>query len=279
MGTDLKFVAIADVQYADAETKWGRDFRGTKSKLEDALALVNHRLSVGERFDFSIQLGDLIDRDLESFDTILPVWQGFPGPRYSLIGNHDYGIQDTQALAQILQMPSPYYQFTMKGWRVIVLDTNEISTYAWPDGHPMVAHAYKVMAALRERGKPNGSPWNGGVTQTQLDWLRDVLVDAKAANQRALVFGHHPVFDDHTHNSLTDDEIEKVLIEAGNVAAYICGHSHKGRIGTFDGVHLINLKGMVEGEAPQTAWSIFTVSDSAIRIEGFGEEEDLELAL
>jgi hypothetical protein len=66
---ELIFGVIADPQYADAEPKWGRFYRNSLVKLEDAVAELN-KLPL----DFTVTLGDLIDRDLASFAPVMPIY-------------------------------------------------------------------------------------------------------------------------------------------------------------------------------------------------------------
>ena len=52
---------------------------------------------------------------------------------------------------------------------------------------------------------------------------------------------------------------------------WINGHNHKGNYGLFEGIHFVNVKGMVEGEY-DVACSIFELFENEIRIKGYGNE-------
>lgn len=56
------------------------------------------------------------------------------------------------------------------------------------------------------------------------------------------------------------------------------GHNHAGNYVFQNGIHFVNLKGMVETEK-ENAFSVITFSDEKIEIEGFGREENRNLLL
>jgi hypothetical protein len=74
------------------------------------------------------------------------------------------------------------------------------------------------------------APWNGGVGQVQLAWLRGQLNDARRAQQRVLVFAHcpfHPaVVRDRTACLLWNYlQLLQVLQQSGIVVATFSGAS------------------------------------------------------
>jgi hypothetical protein len=56
------------------------------------------------------------------------------------------------------------------------------------------------------------------------------------------------------------------------------GHNHRGNYAFQNGIHFVNLKGMVETET-ENAFSIISFSDKQIEIKGFGREESRNLLL
>ena len=56
------------------------------------------------------------------------------------------------------------------------------------------------------------------------------------------------------------------------------GHNHAGNYTTQNGIHFVNLKGMVETET-ENAFSIISFTDKQIEIKGFGREENRILKL
>ena len=63
------------------------------------------------------------------------------------------------------------------------------------------------------------------------------------------------------------------LAKSSCVKIYLNGHNHAGNYATQNGIHFVNLKGMVETEN-ENAFSIISFSDKQIEIEGFGREEN-----
>ena len=124
----FSFGIMADIQYADKETKGKRFYRESDKNLKLAVQTLN-----GKKLDFIVQLGDIIDGNDSIAQTridlelILNVFNQFNFPRYHVVGNHcltageDY-LNEKLALKQF------YYDYvfpTAKGWRYIVLDGND----------------------------------------------------------------------------------------------------------------------------------------------------------
>jgi len=186
---------VADVQYCDCAPRRTRYYRSSLAKLADAAALFNER-----DLDFTIQVGDLIDRDAESFDRVLPVYGRVDGARHHVLGNHDFPLP-AEEVVELLRMPGGYYDFTRGGWRFVVLDTNDISLYANEIGSADHRRAQRLLDELRAAGAPNAKAFNGAVVAQQLTWLRGVLSDASVAGQPVLVFGHMPIHGHSAHNA------------------------------------------------------------------------------
>ena len=113
---------IADAQYADADNSPTRYYRASIAKLRAAGDEINAR-----RPRFTIHLGDIVDRYEESFATILPVYDRIRGPRFHVLGNHDYPMS-AERVYDVLGMKTPYYHLRRNGWRFVVLDTNDLAS-------------------------------------------------------------------------------------------------------------------------------------------------------
>lgn len=259
---------ITDVQYADAEP-WGeRHYRASVPKLKAAAADLS-----GRKLPFSVHLGDVIDRDFTSYGKILPVFGDLGHPVRHLLGNHDFVDNDpaNDKLPGLLGMPANYYAFDAQGFRFIMLDTNDLSTYA----HPLESEAHKrAVAALEELKKqdvPNAKPWNGGLSAKQLDWLDRELLRCDEKKTPAIVCGHHPLAPVEMHTAWNHNEILAVLTRHPSTKAYLSGHNHAGADEFRDGLPCITFKSLLH-EPDVTAYSILTFSADAIEVEGFGRE-------
>ncbi|KKI92538.1 hypothetical protein WQ54_09030 [Bacillus sp. SA1-12] len=268
----FEFGLVADAQYCDCDAPGTRFYRNSVDKLASAAQTFNqHDLA------FTVQLGDIIDRELSSFSTILPIYNQIEGPKYHVLGNHDFPVTTNQVV-DILGMSNQYYDFSHKGWRFVVLDTNDLSFYANPEGSVKYQEAQTMYTSLKESGAANAQTWNGGLSQDQMIWLDEVLNDAKKKNQKVIVFSHMPVYPENMHNVWNDEAIIEKFEAAGNVAAYFNGHNHAGNYAKKNGVYYVNFQGMVE--TPNTnAYSIIKVFKDRLEIDGFEREPDRVLTI
>jgi predicted phosphodiesterase len=273
----LRFGIVADPQYACIEPHPGmsRHYANSLGKLADAIEVFN-----GEDLSFVMTLGDIIDREFASFDDILPVYGRLKHESLFLLGNHDFSV-DAQHLPQVaarIGLPSPYYSFVRHGWRIIVLNGNEVSTFAPPEGHPHRALAAKRLAELDAEGAVNAQAWNAALSDGQFAWFGDEIGAAGAAGERVIVMNHYPVYPPNQHDAWDRDRIIALLTAHDHVAAYFSGHNHAGNYGEIDGRHFVNFKGMVDTESENT-FAIVDVWPDRIEIRGFGREESRTLKL
>ena len=244
--TPLRFAAISDVQYADQETKGKRAYRQSLAKLEAAAARLR-----GEKLAFTIHLGDLVDGGAENAARILPVFRQLPRPQYNLLGNHDF-FGPRAAVLRTFGMKQSYYAFRHGGWQFVVLDGMYVSVKGgWQADSPQYREGSKILAALKERRAPNAQDWNGAAGAEQRQWLERTLQDAGRRGERAVVFCHFPVLPAATtpaHLLWDHEEVLAVLDRQPAVAAYMCGHDHRGGYAVRNGVEHITLRGIVEND-------------------------------
>ncbi len=263
----FEFGLISDVQYCDCDPSGVRYYRNSISKLQEATATLNQH-----NLEFTVQTGDLIDRNVESFNTILPYFNKIEGKKYHLLGNHDFAVP-TDEVVDILGMKNQYYDFAEKGWRFVVLDTNDISMYANEPGSPKYQQAEKMYNQLKASGAKNAQPWNGGVGTEQMTWLHNVLKKSAKNHEKVVIIGHHPVYPANEHNAWNDSEIMQELESAGNVVAYFNGHNHAGNYGEKNGIKYVNFEGMLD--TPDTnAYAIVKAFKDRLEIDGFGRVAD-----
>ncbi len=268
---EVQFGVIADPQYTDAKPKGTRFYQKSIEKLTNATKeLDKHSL------DFTVTLGDVIDRDLKSFDAILPIYKQAKSPQTFVLGNHDFAVadEDKAKVLPTLGLEKSYYSQSIGDWHFIYLDGNDVSTYRYPKGDALTKSAQKTLDALK---KPQAHSWNGGIGEAQMQWLAKQLDQAKKSNKRVIVFNHFPVFPlNNGHNLWNDRALVELLTSYENVAAYMNGHNHKGNYAVHKGCHFINCKGMVEGKTA-TPFAIVKCYADRIEIDGFGTEPDRKL--
>ncbi len=263
----FEFGIVPDAQYCDCEINGTRYYTNSLDKLMEAAETFNR-----EEVDFTVQTGDLIDRHLSSFSEILPIYNTIEGPKYHVLGNHDFPVT-TDEVVDILGMPNQYYDFKYKNWRFVVLDTNDLSLYANPVGSDKYKEAQEMYNSLKAKNEVNAQTWNGGVSEDQLTWLRGVLEKAAQRQEKVVVLSHMPVYPENNHNVWNDEAVIAELEAAGNVVAYFNGHNHAGNYGVKNGIHYVNLKGMVETD-DTNSYSIVRVYKDRLEVDGYGRETD-----
>jgi len=271
----VRFGVVADPQYAPVPPRGTRYYANTLWKLSEAVDAFNEA-----ELDFVVTLGDIIDRHVESFQHILPIYQRLEHPNWYVLGNHDYDVAGDYILTvpAFLGMPERYYDRTVNGVRFLVLDGNDLSTFANPRGTPRHDESMAMYEALSAEEAVNAHRWNGGVSREQIDWLRGRLESAAEADEPVVVMGHFPLWPEDMHNLWNFEEVVALLGEYDNVIAYLNGHNHAGHYGTVDGIHYVTLEGMVETPA-ETAYAVVEIYEDRLVIDGEGRATDRELAI
>lgn len=264
------FGAIADCQYCDGNSRGDRIYALSKQKLSDCVTEFNTM-----QLDFVTHLGDFIERDFKNFDVLNPIFDQLTMPKYHVLGNHDFSVADhlKKDVPAKLGMPAKYYDYEVKGWRYVVLDGNDVSFHAYPEG----SAAAQAAADYYDSQQIKSPKWNGAIGAPQLAWLKTVLEQAQENQQAVILFCHFPVYPQNVHNLWNADEVMALLESYPCVKAYINGHNHRGNYGKKGGIHYVTLKGMVETET--NSYAVIKVSDDTIDIVGYGREKSRSLPI
>ncbi|WP_440873678.1 metallophosphoesterase [Thalassotalea sp. PLHSN55] len=271
---DVSIGIIADCQYHPGEHRRERHFNLSAGKLEQAVATLNE-----QSIDWSIHLGDFIDKDFESYQTLLPIWHQLDQQGYHVLGNHDFSVEESLKLTvpDTLSMPARYHDFSQNNWRFIVIDGNDLSLYAYPkasEQHLASAQAFEdFQSTLATKKKLH--TYNGALGKKQLAWLKTVLADAEKNNQQVVLFSHFPVYPANAHNLWNDSEIVTLLEQYPNVFAWFNGHNHGGNYGFKNGIHYVTFKAMVN--TTKNAFSVANFYPDKIEILGFGRQQNMVL--
>ena len=266
----FSFGAIADCQYCSGPNRGSRHYSSSVGKLKECVTELNkHDLK------FTIHLGDFIDRDYISFDTVFPIYQSLKMLAYHALGNHDFDVADEykDKVPERMGMKSKYYEFSVEDWRFVVLDGNDVSFHAYPKG----SSEYKNAEVYYRENKIRSPKWNGAVGEKQISWLRKILINAEKKREKVSLFCHFPVYPVDPHNLWNAEEIISLIEEYSCVKAYINGHNHKGNYSQKNGIHYLTLKGMVETES--NAYSIIHVHQDELKVMGYGRETDRTLLI
>ncbi|MFZ0280420.1 MAG: metallophosphoesterase, partial [Bacteroidales bacterium] len=268
----FSFGLIADAQYCDHVSAGTRYYRSSLSKLKEAVGTFKEN-SVA----FIINLGDLIDRDIESYDPVLAILNSSGIKTYHCTGNHDYAVKPE--LRDQIPVLKPggngYYSFNTGKFRMIVLNGNEISTYA-SNNKELTDRAEAYIKKLGEEGAENAIDWNGGIGRDQLLWLETELKDADIKGEKAIIFCHFPIAPDNIHNLLNYKDLLPVVEKNRSAVAWFNGHNHSGNYTELSGKHFITMKGMVETESINS-FALVDVYIDRLVINGYGNEIDRTL--
>lgn len=270
----ITFGLIADVQYGNIPPNSTRFYANSLAKLKSCVERLN-----AHPVDFTVNLGDHIDRDPHDLEAILEQLSQLKAPLYNTTGNHDYKeVTDNSVLFQKLGMPAEYYSFTKNGWRFLMLNTNEIATYSQPQDTGKDAELKQMKARIDSDKRNNGQSWNGGISSKQRNWLADQLKTAQTKKENVLVFSHHPLYPFKEFTALNDKEILEILSRFPCVRAVISGHHHTGAYGEYKGIPCVTVEGMVETEEVST-YALVEITESEINITGSGKAKSHKIQL
>ncbi len=269
----FSFGIIADVQYCECDPEGTRYYNLSGKKLKEALSVFRN-----DSVSFVINLGDLIDRDYQSFIPVLDILGSSGLKVYHVRGNHDFSVDEEMKKKLPLDNPGGkgYYSFMHRGFRFIVLDGNEVSTYAAKSRKSRVKSA-DYLSGLKKSGAVNAMEWNGGISKRQLGWLKTQLDKSSAAGQEVFLFCHFPIWPEDIHNLLNYKEVNTLLGGYTNIIACFSGHNHAGNYGNINQIHFITMKGMVE-TAKDNSFAVVDVFSNRIWIKGSGREKSMILA-
>jgi 3',5'-cyclic AMP phosphodiesterase CpdA len=229
----VRFGIVTDCHYADADTVGTRFYRESLDKLAECVAWMN-----AEQVDFLVELGDLKDQDkrpverrtLQYLQDVEAVLQGFRGPTYHALGNHDRdSLSKQQFLTHVentgIDVSRSYYSFDARGLHCIVLDAN-----------------YRADGSDYDHGKFDWTDAN--IPAHELNWLRQ---DLAASRGSAVVFIHQLLDGTGSVYVKNASEVRQVLQTSGKVLAVFQGHHHEGSYSYVEGIHYYTLKAVVEG--------------------------------
>ncbi len=264
---------VADAQYADVAAKGTRFYRQSLAKLAAAVDHFN-----GRDLDFCVHLGDLIDREWRSFDEILQPLAQSRQHWHQLLGNHDFEVLDAlkPRVPERLGMAQRFTSFGHGGFHFVVLDTNDVSTYAHAAGSPEHAAASRELARLLAAKVRQAKPWNGGLGAAQLAWFDGECVAARVAGRKVIVLAHHPVFPEQEHNLWNAAAVLAVIDRHPHVVAWLNGHNHAGAYAERNGVPYLTMRGMIE-TADTNAFATAQFLADRIVLTGHGREPSREM--
>ncbi|MCX6287550.1 MAG: metallophosphoesterase [Bacteroidetes bacterium] len=293
--SDVRIGIFTDCQYCNCKTNGIREYRLSLAKIDSCIAVFN-----ALPLDAVFHLGDMIDHDYGSYDSILPRFHRFKAPLNLVLGNHDYmikkiykeGLIDHIGITQFGRRidggwsqdgrridggcPPGAYTTVIGNWCFIVLNGDDLSFVA-PQDKEQKEERNEALSDLYMHLHYNGMPWNGGIGKQQMKWLEGQLKAAQLAGQKVIVICHFPLFGKEDHVLFNGTEVFTLISRYPCVKAYFNGHYHAGNYKQKEGIHLVNFKGMVDTK--QNTFGVVTLTSDSIIIKGYGREHDRKLKI
>lgn len=260
---------IADCQYCYCEANGQRFYKNSPKRLSEAVDILNKK-----ELNYTIHLGDFIDRDFKSFDTLMPIWNRLHSKKYHVLGNHDFQVADSLKSSVFQKMDLKeehrYYSFSRKNWRFIVLDGNDLSFHGSLDDVKK-EQTDSLYNKLLKDSLPYLQKWNGGLSKKQLNWVKNELDMATEKNENVGFYCHFPIFPMEAHNLWNRNELIDLIEGYDCVKLYFNGHNHAGAYEMRLGVHYLTFQGMVETNNT-SAFAIAKFTADSVIIKGYGRE-------
>lgn len=259
---------ISDPQYCDCDHGTTRYYRETLWKLPIALDTLENR-----NVDCIINIGDIIDRDYSSYDSILPIFDAITTPNFRILGNHEFEIDDTykDTIVTRLKLPDYYFDTIFNNIKLIITDGTELAGYT-RILHPELATEGDSMWNAMQ-GQVNAKTYGGGIGKTQIEWIESEIQESELIHQPVMLFCHFPLYPDSSlYNLWNAKEVYDRLGKYPNVIAYFAGHNHDGNYGFLNGIHHFTHKGLVETATINT-FSIARIFRNRIELTGYGNQE------
>ncbi|QGY46713.1 phosphoesterase [Maribellus comscasis] len=272
--SQTEFGVFADCQYCDCETRNTRFYKNSPDKLNECITFFNQN----ENIEFVVGLGDLIDRNLSSYETLIPILNQSKNEIFHVIGNHDLEVNNEflEKVPEKLNLSKTWYSFVKNSWRFIFLNGNDITFHS--NNPEIVNQAKKIVSKMKNQNKPNSFDWNGGIGDEQLVWMESQLEEAQTKNQKVILFCHYPLLPLEAHTLWNSEEVLAILQKYKCVKCWMNGHNHAGNYMLWEGIHFLNLTGMVETENTNS-FAIVKIENNNIIINGFGNEPDRTLQI
>jgi len=220
----IEIGVFADCQYCNCETAGDRFYRNSLAKLNDCVSEFNKN----EDIEFVVGLGDLIDRDFDSFSKVKLILEKSKSKVFHVVGNHDFSVEDEQFknVPTQLNLSDTYYTFTKNEWQFIFLNGNEITFQS--KNQEIIEQAEKLIDKLTAENKPNFHKWNGGMSETQIGWLEKQLEKAEKKKLKVALFCHYPLLPLEAHTLWNSEKILAILEKYNCVKLWMNGHNHAG---------------------------------------------------
>jgi len=266
----IKIGFVSDVQYADIDNHELCHYRSSLYKLSEAVNYFN-----SYDLDFVIQLGDFIEKDWESFNSVFDIWDKLDHKSYHVLGNHDFEVKNSLKIKvpELFGLKKTYYSFKMGKWNFIFLDGNDLSLTAFPKS----SKQYRISEKYLNSFFPKPEWWNGAIGNEQIVWLNNQLSKCQNNQIKTIIFCHFPIYPNTEFCLWNNHEIMELISQYSCVKAWINGHHHVGSYRFINKMHFITFRGMVD--LNDNSFGILNLHSDKINIDGLGREVSRSLSI
>jgi calcineurin-like phosphoesterase family protein len=244
----IRFGVVTDIHFSTESEPAENESAAVPHAAADLRGWIEN--CIKNQVDFLLQLGDIIKGTAEHHEAELSqataILNEFHGTIRHVIGNHCLAVPRPELL-QALGLKAPYYSFTIKEYRFIVLDGMDVSVLDNPET-PQDLKTLEFYQAQFEIA-PELHDYCGAVGLRQKEWLKTELQAAEQASERVIILCHFPLWPETTdpkHGLLWNhSEIAELLASSTAVKACISGHYHYGGYLLHSGIHFIVLPAFV----------------------------------
>ena len=298
----FKFGLISDVQWADIPD--GASFHGQPRYYRDALISARRAVAAFQSANVSlaVHLGDIVDyhnslsnSSEAALQAAVDIFDALDCPVLHAIGNHCLYNAPRPVLNKLLSIDDhkqssslsgqhSYFSFHHNHHVIIMLDGYDISFLGWPPTHPLHQQAVDILNTKNPNTEKNSNAglegldkrfvkFGGGVSATQLAWVRKELTFCKTTNKKAFICCHlclHPRTCPPTCLLWNYDEVLEEFKEV--VIATFTGHAHKDGYyyDVHTGIHHRVCHGVLETVPGEDCYGIVEVFEDKVEIKGQG---------
>ena len=265
--SDFEIGIIADCQFCHCDVKWNRFYKKSPKRLAATVRTLNRK-----ELEYTIHLGDFIDKNFTSYDTVVPIWNKLRSKKYHVLGNHDFEVVDSlkSQVMKRLDIKNRYYSFEHNNWHFIVLDGNDLSFHGALSTQKK-QQTDSLYNLLKKDSLPYLQTWNGGMSNTQLKWVKEELELATANKKLVGFYCHFPLQPIDGHNMWNGNDLLSLISDYSCVKLFFNGHNHAGAYVMKDGVHFLTFKAMVDSR-DSTSFATVSFTKDSILVQGYGKE-------